>query len=68
MTFNEFLEKVNGNERDIINYDTKEKALAAVKKDGLALQYVKEQTPEICLTAVQQNGHALEYVDKSIFS
>ena len=38
------------------------KALEAVKQDGLALRYVKEQTPEICLEAVKQNGYALQYV------
>ena len=36
--------------------------LEAVKIDGLALAYVKEQTPEICLEAVKENGFALEYV------
>lgn len=38
--------------------------LEAVKQDGLALEYVKEQTPEICLESVKQNGLALEYVDE----
>lgn len=37
-------------------------ALEAVKLDGLALQYVKEQTEEICLAAVRQDGYALCYV------
>lgn len=36
--------------------------LAAVRQNGLALQFVKKQTPEICLAAVQQNGLALEFV------
>jgi len=36
--------------------------LEKVRKDGLALQYVKNQTLEICLTAINQNGWALEYV------
>ena len=36
--------------------------LVAVKRDGLALQWVKEQTPEICLEAVKQNVFALNYV------
>jgi len=39
-----------------------EEALEAVKQDGYALKYVKEQTPEICLAAVKQDGHALRYV------
>ena len=39
-----------------------ELCLAAVKKDGTALKWVKDQTPEICLAAVKQNGLALEYV------
>ena len=38
--------------------------LAAVKQDGFALQYVKEQTAAICLAAVKQDGYALEYVKK----
>lgn len=33
-----------------------------VKRDGMALQYVKEQSPEICMEAVKQNGRALQYV------
>jgi len=37
--------------------------MAAVQKDGYALQYVKHQTPEICMAAVKQNGYyALKYV------
>ena len=36
--------------------------LEAVKQNGYALEYVKEQTPEICLEAVKQNGLALEDV------
>jgi hypothetical protein len=37
--------------------------LEAVKQDGLALQYVKNQTPEICLEAVKQDGLALKFVE-----
>lgn len=33
--------------------------IEAVKEDGIALEYVKEQTPELCLIAVKQNGYAL---------
>ena len=36
--------------------------LEAVKQNGLALEYVKEQTKEICLEAVKQDGYALQYV------
>jgi len=38
------------------------KALAAVKQNGYALQYVKDQTEAICLEAVKQNGLTLKYV------
>ena len=37
-------------------------ALAAVKKDGSALQYVKNQTEEICLAAVKHHAYAIQYV------
>jgi hypothetical protein len=40
----------------------KEICLAAVKQNGLALQFVKEQTEELCLAAVKQNGLALQFV------
>ena len=36
--------------------------MAAIKKNGLALEYVEDQTPEICMAAVQQDGEALQYV------
>ena len=39
-----------------------QKDLEAVKQNGFALQYVKEQTPEICLEAVKEDGYALQYV------
>ena len=35
-----------------------------VKRDGLALAYVKYQTPEICLAAVRRNGLALIYMNR----
>lgn len=38
--------------------------LEAVKQNGYALQYVKDQTEEICLEAVKQNGYALQYVNE----
>jgi hypothetical protein len=61
MKLKDFLKEVKGTEKDIINYEGDE-ALEAVKEDGYALQYVKEQTPEICLAAVKQNGYVLQYV------
>jgi len=39
-----------------------EKDLEAVKRNGWALHYVKDQTPELCLAAVKQNGWAIHYV------
>ena len=39
--------------------------LAAVKQNGYALQYIKEQTPDICLAAVKQYGYALQYVEEA---
>jgi len=39
-----------------------EEALEAVKENGNALRYVKEQTEAICLEAVKQDGDALQYV------
>ena len=37
---------------------------AAVKQDGWALQFVKEQTPDLCIAAVKKDGHALQFVEK----
>ena len=41
----------------------KEDALQAVKQNGSALRYVKDQTESVCLEAVKKNGYALQYVD-----
>jgi hypothetical protein len=41
--------------------------MEAVKQNGLALRYVKDQTPEICMEAVKQNIEAYKYIDISIF-
>ena len=68
MTLKEFLEKVDGNESDIIIYASEQEALKAVESDGDALQYVKEQTEAICLKAVESDGDALQYVNKKIFA
>jgi len=46
---------------------TTSKNLAAVLRDGLALEYVKNQTPEICLAAVRQNKCAVDLIrDKNM--
>ena len=42
--------------------EIRDNALALVKKDGVALQHVRDQTPEICLEAIHQNWNALRYV------
>ena len=39
-----------------------EYCLEAVKENGFALKWVKNQTPDICLEAVKQNGFALRFV------
>lgn len=41
---------------------TEELCLAAVKRNGLTLQVIKNQTPEICMAAVKNDGYALQYV------
>jgi len=43
-----------------------QEALEAVRQDGAALQFVRNQTEEICLEAVKQSGYALSYVNKDI--
>ena len=52
---------------DEYRYITDEKeALEAVKENGYALRFVKNQTLEICLEAVKQDGDALRYVNIDI--
>ena len=41
---------------------TVEAALKAVKQNGYALQYVKDQTEAVALEAVKQDGYALQFV------
>jgi len=41
---------------------SKEESLEAVKRNGYALRYVKDQTEAVCLEAVKRNGYALQYV------
>lgn len=67
MDLKEFLRTVGGKESDIIEITSESEALEAVKRNGLALPYVKDQTEAVCLEAVKQNGHALQYVKKSVF-
>jgi hypothetical protein len=38
--------------------------MAAIKQNGMALDFVNDQTPELCLNAVEQNGFALLHVKK----
>ena len=44
------------------DYENPKECLKAVKQDGTALRYVKEQTEQICLEAVKQNWRALQFV------
>ena len=53
MKYKEFLENI--------------KNINAVKQNGLALKYVKNQTEAICMEAVKENIDVLIYVDKSVF-
>jgi hypothetical protein len=51
-----------------LGYQTEEIFKLAVKQNGNALQYVKEefQTEEICQLAVKKNGKALQYVNEKL--
>ena len=42
-------------------------AIEAVKRNGDALMYVKDQTQEVCIEAVKRNGYALRYVQEELF-
>lgn len=44
------------------DWNNKKECLEAVKENGDALQYVRDQNKEICLEAVKQDGYALRYV------
>jgi hypothetical protein len=46
---------------------TPENCLAAVKVDGMTLQFITHQTPEICLAAVDQCGYSLRFVHNQTF-
>ena len=60
MTRKEFLIKTGTTE--IYTLFTEIESLEAVKQDGYALRYVREQTEAICLEAVRQDGNNLQYV------
>ena len=43
-------------------WSSEKECLEAVKNDGYALRYVKEQSEAVCLEAVKNDGDALRYV------
>ena len=45
-------------------YQDREICLTAVRQNGWALEYIKNQTREICLEAVRRTGYALQFVEK----
>ncbi|MDK3168075.1 DUF4116 domain-containing protein [Clostridioides difficile] len=47
----------------ISNKQIKEICLEAVKQNGKALQYVKDQTEEMCLIAVREDKENIQYVN-----
>ena len=51
-------------EAEFKQWSNKEYCLEAVKQDGYALRYVREQSETVCLEAVKQNGYALQFVAK----
>ena len=61
MKLSVFLKMFSATASDLIIW-SKAKSLEAVKRNGDALQYVKEQTEPVCLEAVKRNGDALRYV------
>ena len=44
------------------NCEDHESCIEAVKQNGYALEYVKNQTPELCIAAVKQQKESLIYV------
>ena len=62
MKLSEFLKSIGKTVLEMIVYKTVEEALEAVKRNGCALQYVKDQTEAVCLEAVKEDGDALQYV------
>ena len=63
----EYLESIRENKYTlefVMDWNDEDYCLAAVKNNGFALQFVKEQTEEICLVAVKGNGLALQFVEE----
>ena len=59
----EYCLRAVGLKSNILDYvQTEALCLAAVKQNGMALRYVRDQTEEICMEAVKENGYALVYV------
>jgi sulfur carrier protein ThiS len=62
-------EKTDEEDPSILASSDKNIVLAAVKKNGRALQYASEELKEdreLVLTAVQQNGRALQFASKNL--
>ena len=51
-------------EMNLFGMDSKKADLEMVKRNGMALRFVKDQTPEICLAAVNEYGNALQFVNR----
>ena len=68
--YNETLQLVKNNGMAIkhVTEQTQELALLAVRDDGYALKYVKDEfkTAEVCLIAVQNDGIALQFVPHAL--
>ena len=61
----EVIEKQEGKDKRLVEFEQwsdEAYCLEAVKKDGYALRYVKNQTEKVCLEAVKKDGDALSYV------
>ena len=58
------LEEAKRERNSMMGFDpeNQKECLEAVKYNGRALRYVKEQTPEICATAVKADPWALQCV------
>jgi hypothetical protein len=46
----------------VMQEQTEQICLEAVRRNGNALQFVKNQTEQICLEAVEREGKTLQYV------
>ena len=51
---------------ELVQNQTQEICLEAVRKDGDVLEFVKKQTPAICLAAAKQNWKAFRFVKQEI--